>query len=216
MSLLFAALAAMSATPLVAAIISPSLPPGSEYQLIFATDGGMVASSKNINDYNAFVDAQADLNIDLPAATWRTVGSTSSIDAAVNAPWISGVPVYNTAGELVADSIAGLYAGSLNMAVSYDQFGDLAPSRIWTGSTALGMKFAGRELGSAGPIHGNSTSTNGRWLNLTGDNPGNKYGLYALSSPITVVPEPASMVLWGSALSVIAGLRLLRWRRVSS
>jgi hypothetical protein len=209
---LLAAIAALSATQLVAAIISPSLPAGSQYQLIFVTSGGRDAKSTDIDDYNTFVTGEAALSPGLPlGATWRAVGSTADIEAKVNAPWISGLPVYNTHGDLVATSTNGLYFGSLSAPVGYDQFGDLPHIlRVWTGSTEFGDGFATRELGTGGPIIGRPTNTDSRWLNLTGDNPNAKYPLYGLSDAITVVPEPATIVPMALAVLALAGLRCLR------
>ena len=53
-------------------IILPNLPPGSQYQLMFVTAGSRYATSTDIEDYNAFVTAEAQQNPSLPAGiTWR-------------------------------------------------------------------------------------------------------------------------------------------------
>ena len=109
--------------PVDAQVIPPNLPVGSHYQLMFVTSGSDTSTSSAISDYNAFVSAQAALDSSLPAATWYAVASTSNDPANTNAPWVSGVPVYNTHGDLVATAAAGIYTGSLTSAVGYDQFG---------------------------------------------------------------------------------------------
>jgi hypothetical protein len=55
--LFLAAFAAFGApiTQVMAVVIAPNLPPGSEYQLIFVTANGRDPLSSNIAEYNAFV-----------------------------------------------------------------------------------------------------------------------------------------------------------------
>jgi hypothetical protein len=50
-----------------AGIILPDLAPGTEYRLVFVTQGGMAATSSAISDYNIFVSGQADENSALSA-----------------------------------------------------------------------------------------------------------------------------------------------------
>src|ERR1039457_1131203 len=59
-------------------VVLPSgLAPGSEYRLVFVTDGTYTATSANINDYNAEVAADANwvpVRADL-APTWDFLGA---------------------------------------------------------------------------------------------------------------------------------------------
>ena len=135
---LHAALAAFAlpAAQIMAAVIPPiGLSAGQQYQLVFVTADGRDATSSNIADYNTFVTNEAALNALLPAATWHDVGSTASVDANVNAP-SGGLPVYNTAGQLVATAGTGLYTATLVNPILYDQFGNAEPANtaVWTGS----------------------------------------------------------------------------------
>ena len=113
-----AAFAAYFSAQLVAQVIPPiGLAPSSQYQLIFSTIDTTTAASSDIDDYNTLVtnEAIAGATVGLPAnVTWRAVVSTATVNANVNAV-SNGLPVYNTAGELVASS--SIYAGSLLTAV---------------------------------------------------------------------------------------------------
>ena len=123
-----------SSTGVVAAIIPPNLPPGSQYQLIFVTAGTRDATSGTISGYNTFVAAQAALNPSLPrGVTWRAVGSTSNINANLNAPSLD-LPVYNTQGVEVVSAKTGLYSSSLMNPITFDQFGNPTSSGVdvWT------------------------------------------------------------------------------------
>jgi hypothetical protein len=209
----FAALA-LSVTQLVAAVISPiGLSPGSPYQLIFVTADGHDAMSTTEAPYNTFVAAEAALNPLLPSATWTAVTSTADgTNANVNAPSV-GLPVYNTAGQLVATSATGLYTAPLVNAVSFDQFGGRINSLVWTGSSTNGLGTVGNTLGTAAPFSGVSYTALSQWIHFAVDSPSSNESLYALSSTLTSpAPEPATITLLGSAFLLIGGMRLLRWR----
>ena len=213
----------------IASVIPPSgLAPASQYQLIFVTagpqpqqdlGGTIFGTSTDIATYNAFVAAQAAINPSLPTTTWHAVVSTSAINANVNAP-SNGLPVYNTHGELVAPAATGLYTSVLTTAIRYDQNGLTAytsvnpAANLWTGSDTAGN--AATPLGTATPTYGNALMTDSRWVN------GSTYGatllplhLYALSGPITVVPEPSTSLLTGSAAVLVTfALRRRRTRQI--
>lgn len=214
---LLAALAASSATQLTAAVVPPiGLAPGSQYQLIFVTADAITPGSSNIADYNAFVTAEAALNPSLPPATWDVVGSTACVDANVNAP-SEGVPVYNTQGIEVA-SAEGIYTGSLLNPVASDQYGNNASFFVWTGSTPSGVGDPNLTLGNLHTaVVGVSTDSTAFWMESSIPHAVlNQEPVYALSSILTVpTPEPATLTLLGSALLVLGGIRLLRWRRES-
>ncbi|MGD9719719.1 MAG: PEP-CTERM sorting domain-containing protein [Pirellulales bacterium] len=202
------------ATTASAAFVPPSLPVGSQYQLVFVTAGVRDATSTDINDYNAFVTAQAALNPLLPATTWHAIGSTDAVDAASNAP-SGGFDVYNTQGIQVTGS-GGIYAFTLLNPIKYDQYGVATNGPVWTGSNYDGTGFPAYELGEAGELMtGFSTAaTFGLWAS---DDPFTWFAedelpLYALSEPITVVPEPSTVLLLSTAL-IMAGMRSLTRKR---
>ena len=218
-------LAAVAAAPLSAAVIPPiGLTPGSDYQLIFVTADIHDALSDDIVTYNTFVSAEAALGVPsgLPSgATWNAVASTIGDDANANAPWLN-LPVYNTAGQLVASSGTGIYTGSLDNLVAYDQHGNVSLAaqdlNVWTGSDDQGFGIFGATLGTGS---GTNTSEIGRvaldstWLEF-GTSPQSteilfRKPLYALSTAITLpIPEPGTILLGGfGVLALVA----MGWRR---
>ena len=100
---------ALTATQLMATVIPPNLPPGTQYQLIFVTAGTTRADHSDIGYYNSFVSAEAALNPSLPQdVTWNAVGSSLAgpTQAILNAPsgvYVGNIPVYNTTGLEVSD-----------------------------------------------------------------------------------------------------------------
>jgi autotransporter-associated beta strand protein len=173
-------------------VAPPGLPPGSEYQLIFATTNGTTATSSDINFYNSFVTQQAAESPTLPPATWSAVVSTATVDANVNAQTYSNVPIYNTQGQLVASGYAQLWSGNPANFVSYDQFGNAYHYGLWTGTQPNGMKAPSNYLGAAWAVYSGIGVGGGGWMDDGTSPPGNQtMSLYALSSPILAVPEPA-------------------------
>ncbi len=176
---------------ILAGVIYPSLPPGSEYQLLFVTSGVRDATSANIADYNAFVTAQAALNPTLPAGVaWRAVASTALVAARDNAVNPAGIPVFNTNGVELSNGTSTLYNRPLLAAPCYDQFGVLNQTSVWTGSMAGGLIAPGDTLGTisggtgAGAqetvVFGISTGTT-EWIGVTVNNPSTQLNMYALS-----------------------------------
>jgi hypothetical protein len=216
----FAALA-LSAAQLMAAVIPPiGLSAGSQYQLVFVTADGRDATSSNIADYNTFVTNEAALNPLLPAATWNDVGSTATVDANVNAS-SGGLPVYNTAGQLVATAGTGLYTATLVNPILYDQFGTASPANtaVWTGSGSNGTDYnnppllgLGASIGAT--AIGDPTAISANWAHDGNHIQSAALPLYALSTAITVpTPEPATLTLLGSALLLQGGIGIFRRRR---
>jgi hypothetical protein len=206
-----------SAERLSATVILPNLPPGTKYQLIFATSEETTSSSGSLGFYNSFVTSSAaPLTAMLPAGvTWNAVASTgaSPNDAKDNAPSFAGIPVYNTQGIEV--SPGNLYSGSgLLSPILYDENGTLVAQSagtnlIWTGADALG-DVSSNPLGSASPEFGMVDATTTSWIagsNLSNSIP---WPVYALSSPITVVPEPATLSLLVVAFLGLGGFVLAR------
>lgn len=224
-------------TQLLAEIIPPiGLAPGTKYQLIFVTADTTVATSADINYYNTFVKSEAALNPSVPSTTWNAVAATPTIAANVNAP-STGLPVYNTQGQEVASAATGLYTPTLVNSISFDQFGNLGPEisttliakavggmapEVWTGTYSTG-ELNSDGLGSSffqparSPV-GLFTEANQKWANdvIEPEAETTLLPLYALSSPITFVPEPATPILLASAFLMIGGRCLLRWRRRTS
>ena len=212
------------AAPAYADFIPPSLPAGSQYELVFVTSGGTNAESQYVSSYNAFVTSQANTNPNLPqGVTWHAIASVSGdihgvgiADANQNAPFTPSIPVYNTAGQLVANATTPLYGGTLIHPILYDQFGNSNSTGVWTGSNSDGTTDAplGGESLYGSPDIGVSAAISGQWLHDSSDGQGSIAEFYALSSPITVVPEPGTLSLLAAAAGL--GFFFVQRRRKSA
>ena len=214
-------LLALGAFPTLADVIPPNLPAGSEYELAFVTRNARNATSVYIADYNSFVTQEAAQNSGLPqGVTWHAIASTAGdlntglgqADANQNAPFTPSIPVYNTAGQLVANATAPLYGGALIDPIDYDQFGNFFMTGVWTGSNTDGTTDfpLGGQSSYGWPDTGYSTNTNSQWIHNGRDSQGGGAEFYALSSPITVVPEPGTLALLAAGALVVA---TCAWRR---
>jgi hypothetical protein len=198
-----------------------------EYEILFVTSGGTPATSSSISYYNTFVTNQAALDSSLPTTTWNAIISTSTVNAATNAPdgtLGSPIPVYNTAGQLLNYSLASglysLYAGEdLQQAPLYNEMGVSQPlSTPWTGSNSDGTAdihslWAGSTSGDV--VFGYSAATDFNWIRFGAGDETIPESLYALSSPISDTsssPEPASITLLASGLFAAGGFGLYRRR----
>ena len=204
-------------------MILPDPPP--VYEIAFVTKDTTTATSSNIAVYNSFVTAEANLSAPLAAlgVSWNAIVSTGGVggvDADVNAPFTAGIPVYNTQGQLVADSGTPLYSGTLLNPIFYDQYGNSNTLSAWTGSTSSGTADPVNYMDapSGNTEMGAPVFTNSTWLaNFVASQVGangivQEGAIYALSSPIKT-PEPASLTLLGAALLGLGGFFLARRRR---
>jgi hypothetical protein len=203
------------------------LAPGSEYRLVFVTDGTYAAASSDIADYNNEVNTEANSVGALAAlgTTWLDIGSTASVTALDNIGPSPGVPLYNLDGELVANTvnyIAGMGAplfngGSLYYlnTIDFDENGNLDETYVWTGTLASGVPFIDTGSGndvcdalgcSPYPTVGYSGCTGACWTQDTGASPDTLYSLYGISGILTVpasTPEPPTAVMLCLSVAVL-------------
>ncbi len=209
-----------SATVVAGTVVVPGdLNVGDTYHLVFVTAGKLESTSTDISIYNNFVQTAAAGNPSLTGTdmgvNWFAIASTASIDAKVNAVVGASSPVYLLDGTTkVADDFADMWNTNIDLPINLtENLGSPvgASNRVWTGSSADGTEHVGFSLGLASVTSGNLTQTGAPWLkDLQSDGAGNTYHLYALSSELTVVPEPTTF-----ALGIVSAVGLLGflWRR---
>ncbi len=191
----------LTPTALPASVFVPAgLNPGDVYQLAFVTTGTTTATSAVIQDYNAFVNAQGALSPALTGTnmgvTWSAIGSTTTVNAQTNA--FVQAPVYLLNSTQIATGFADFWDGSLLTPLNIDQFGQASGATIaWTGSFFDGTVSVppGYALGGALGLarSGNPQKSNVEWVfDGLGYAQTQQFPMYALSNPLTVVPEPAS------------------------
>jgi hypothetical protein len=149
------AVATMLVVPTQAMVILPNLPPGSQYQLAFVTHGTYSGTYSNIGAYNGFVTAEAALSTSLPqGVTWKAIASTITISARQNAPTYPSIPIYNTAGQRIADNGSTFWSGAESAFMEFDQNGDSVARGlwVWTGTYSNGTTFL--PLGGSTPSYG--------------------------------------------------------------
>ena len=150
---------------------------GDKFRLIFLTETGHSPTSTDIEDYNAYVQAQAaagHADIQDYSSWFRVLGSTWQTNAIDNTETNftvseKGVPIYWMNGAKVADHYEDLYDESWDdEANPTNRNGNVTtPGYVWTGSTSAGTRSA---LTSFPTALGNTQIRLGR-LNAQNDNP---------------------------------------------
>jgi len=199
---------------------------GDQYRFVFHTSQTTTATSSDIETYNAWVQSLADAstvyNIGADdGVTWKAIGSTDEVDARDNTstnPEVDGVgcAIYLLDGStLVASNNADLWDGEIQNPIGITELGTAFLHWPFTGTYKDGTKAAGQygtfePLGGTNQIHQGqaAVTTNWIWRVWTADPPATQLPLYAMSEPLTVVPEPATI-----GLLALGGLALVRRRR---
>ncbi len=215
--------AMLAGTAMADATLPKGLPQGSQYQILFITSDGTSASSSNIATYNSFVTAEANQSPTLRAlgVNWTAVCSTTTFSAS-NATNTTNVPIYDTKGDLLEPSFGALMTSSSFRGPEYTQNGTEKSGYVWTGdvlaNNSLGSKSPSGPLGSPYPVWGfdyaelgGSGDATQEWLcQDAGGSNGYHDPFYAISSPVTIVPEPSTLAL---LIAGAVGLLALAWRR---
>lgn len=206
----------MGLNPLVlfAEVIPPSLAPGSVYQIAFTTRSSRNAFSSSISDYNNFVRTQAAQNGALPATIWWAVASTG-LPAQSNAPVFPNVPIYNTAGELIAANGNDFYSSTHLASMAFDQFGDPRTTGVWTGMLANGNPANYLDAVRPATTYGLNSQLNQGWAAQADSfNNMEERALYGLSETLVAIPEPSTLVMAACGLAITAW-RVIRRRQAA-
>ncbi len=192
----------------------PHLPsglnPGDRFRVLFITRDTRDASSKNIGDYNAFVQREAakDSNLAAFSDQFRVVGSTQAVHARNNAAATGpDVKIYWVGGAKVADNVADFYDDTWDSYAGKDQHGaSHTPIFIYTGSNNDGTTNENFPLGNGNAVVGTMDSS--RLLVSYPIDSGNVSTLassfYGISPVLTVGKEmtaPANWLYTGDAAS---------------
>jgi hypothetical protein len=197
------------------------LNPGDQFRFVFVTDGDRDATSTNIGDYDSFVNAQAGgATYNGVVVSWVAIGSTDSVDA-IDHVGQASAPVFLPDGTLVTTTTttAGLWSRTLLHEIDLDLAANpVSPfTFVWSGTNPFGTGFGG-PLGSLTPQVGSPFFTNDAWIASGRSNSGDSRPFYGISSVLTVpqssVPEPTSLTILGTALSVGLGMGWARHRRL--
>lgn len=131
--------------------IPAGLEPGDSFRLLFVTSNTRDGKSKNIADYNSFVQSAAaknDLFKDF-SGQFRALASVAGTHAIDNSGTRgTGVPIYWANGAKIANDYADFYDGSWASKAGTDENGNRLGIRttIWTGTNSDGTEHAS-ELG---------------------------------------------------------------------
>jgi hypothetical protein len=230
-AVLTALLLAGSAARCVADIVTvpPGLSPGDQYRLVFVTSDRTNGYSANLDTYNALAtqDAASVPVLGVLGAQWSAIATTVNeaiYDTIDRAP---GVPIYNLAGQLVANDATRNVGSLFGPGPSGNDFfnpiditenGVVYSSLVWTGSYynggnspsyALGSTFAGSDFIAVGW----ASQTNETWLLWSYFGASAEFPVYAISSVLTVpsaVPEPSAAPILATGCALLLATHLRR------
>jgi hypothetical protein len=129
-----------------------AFPASGHYRIIFLTLGQTDSQSADIGTYNTFVQDEADASsvvlngVDVNSLTWNAVGSTVAVDARDNTSTNpgadgTGVPIYDTLGNLLWADNAALWGGTSHDILKLD--GNTGNVRGLSGTRANGTAYVG-------------------------------------------------------------------------
>ena len=168
--------------------------PGDQYRIAFLTFNEYQATSSDIADYNAFVQADGDSQPLTEGPTYFAIASTPTEDAIDNIG-ASTAPIFTVLSQPVAPGgTSDLFDGSILNPINIKPNATVEPGpiEVWTGTGTDGLVFPDQGLGAgigADIRFGDGPARNGNWISSGGDSFVEEKFLYAISEVITV-PEP--------------------------
>jgi hypothetical protein len=209
--------AAQAATiDILDSLVPEGLVVGNSFHLVFVTSTRRDALSTDIADYNAFVNTAANSGGSVVArlglTTWKAIGSTSTVNANVNA--LISAPVYRLDKVQVATDYTDMWNGTIANPINLSEAGNPINGCPWTGTQSDGSAHPDYPLGYVGGSewdgarYGDTGKTEAGWINSGSYHSDYYNALYALSEPLTITPEPATLALLG-----LGGLGMLLGRK---
>jgi hypothetical protein len=194
---------------------------GDTYRFAFLTSTSQFANSTDIETYNTLVQNLANTaTLNLSAATWKVIGSTATVAARDNTstnPTVDGTgeSIFLVNGStVVANNYADLWDGSIQNVININENGATQSAWPLTGTMSDGTPRNGSSSqrspfggGGVGIGQGNGGSTT-EWVYRVNTGRHEAHPMYALSEPLSIIPEPAAVVLLG-----LGGIALLRRHR---
>jgi hypothetical protein len=199
---------------------------GDTYRLAFTTSGVTDATSTDIATYNTFVQDAADAAG--LGTGWNVIGSTLDMDAKDN----TGTNVGDGVATFLMDGVTKAFDNNADMwdgriessyyhdgeardhwGIFLDENGEMRSAEVFTGTQNSGVVDAARPLGNTNPedlkitLGHSDFFRNDRWILRWNAPPTAELPVFGLSEVLTVVPEPATMILLG-----LGGLVLRRRR----
>jgi hypothetical protein len=215
---LAAAAFCFGATPARAGLVlqTPAgLHEGDTFRYVFVTPGSIQPFFNPISTFNAFVQNQAGgATYNGSLVHWSVIGSTSAVDA-INNIGQTQTPVYLADGTLVTTSTtsSGLWSGSILHPINEDLTGALHSGvAVYTGTLANGHHSTA-PLNSFSITTGSTSQANQRWVQVAAFPDLIALRMYGISDPLTVVPEPSTFVMAGTAAVGALALGWYRGRR---
>ena len=179
-----------------ALIPSTSLKAGDSFRLLFVTSDTRDAHSRDIDDYNRFVQNAAARNglFEGFSSRFRVLASTYFVNAIDNANTTgTGVPIYWVESAKVAGSYTDFYDGSWASKAGTDEAGRRLEhsTDIWTGTHSNGTR-SGQGLGSKTFFATYADLGRHSTFGDTGTSTSYKNHFFALS-PVLKVEEPGGL-----------------------
>ena len=172
---------------------------GDTYRLVFVTSATRDAVPTDITEYNAFVQAAADVSaLGLADADWKVIGSTATVDArdntstniAING---TGEAIFLLDGSTtVVNDYADLWDGGLDHQIDMDEngTGELI-GRIFAGTntdgTARGRPLGGSDEDPPKVTTGEMQDPSGHWLVQYNSATTSLHSIYGLSDPLSIM-----------------------------